>query len=54
MRVIKELITEKDYDGIADQLEAMKRIWVGTTIAEGMNRRRDAEAALVRTAIKTK
>ncbi|MCX6366980.1 MAG: hypothetical protein NTX57_09760 [Armatimonadetes bacterium] len=52
MRAIKELVTEKDYEGIADQLEAMKRIWVGTTIAEGMNRRRDAEAALVRTALK--
>ena len=50
MRAIKELVTQKDYEGIADQLEAMKRIWVGTTIAEGMNRRRDAEAALVRTA----
>ncbi len=51
MAAIKELIVDKDYEEIASQLEAMKRIWVGTTIAEGMNRRRDAEAALVRTAI---
>ena len=51
MRAIKDLIAEKDYEAIADQIEAMKRIWVGTTIAEGMNRRRDAEAALVRTAL---
>ena len=54
MRAIKDLVGTKDYAAIAEQLEAMKRIWVGTTIAEGMNRRRDAEAALVRTAIKTK
>lgn len=54
MRAIRDLIATKDYEGIATQLEAMKRIWVGTTIAEGMNRRRDAEAALVRTALKAK
>ncbi|MBB6052814.1 glycoside hydrolase family protein [Armatimonas rosea] len=52
MRAIKDLVATKDYAAIAEQLEAMKRIWVGTTIAEGMNRRRDAEAALVRTALK--
>ena len=51
MAAIKELIAEKDYEEIASQLEAMKRVWVGTTIAEGMNRRRNAEAALVRTAL---
>lgn len=51
MAAIKDLVVEKDYEEIASQLEAMKRIWVGTTIAEGMNRRRNAEAALVRTAL---
>jgi hypothetical protein len=54
MAAIKDLIATKDYEGIATQLEGMKRVWVGTTIAEGMNRRRDAEAALTRTALKIK
>jgi GH24 family phage-related lysozyme (muramidase) len=53
MAAIKELVPQRDYEAIADQLEAMKRIWVGTPIAEGMNRRRDAEAALVRTALRS-
>ena len=43
--------TGTEFDGIAEQLRAMKRIWVGTTIEQGMNRRRDAEADLVLTAI---
>ncbi len=51
MQTIKDLVPNKDYDGIARQLEAMKRVWVGTTLEEGMSRRRDAEAALVRSAL---
>lgn len=51
MAAIKDLIAEKDYTEISRQLEAMKRVWVGTTIEAGMSRRRDAEAALVRTAL---
>ena len=51
MRAIKALVPEQDYGGIAEQLRAMKRIWVGTTIEQGMNRRRDAEADLVLTAV---
>lgn len=51
MRAIKALVPEKDYEGIAEQLRAMKRIWMDTTIEQGMSRRRDAEADLVLTAL---
>lgn len=47
MRAIRDLVPQKDYAGIADQLRKMKRIWKGTDIEKGMNRRRDAEADLV-------
>lgn len=49
MRAIRDLVPQKDYPGIADQLRKMKRIWKGTDIEKGMNRRRDAEAELART-----
>lgn len=47
MRAIRDLVPQKDYAGIADQLRKMKRLWKGTDIEKGMNRRRDAEADLV-------
>jgi len=49
MRAIGGLVTNKDYNGIAAQIRSMKRLWIGTTIETGMNRRRDAEADLVMT-----
>lgn len=47
MRAIRDLVPRKDYAGIAQQIRNMKRLWKGTDIARGMNRRRDAEADLV-------
>lgn len=47
MRAIRDLVPEKDYAGIAQQFRNMKRLWKGTDIEKGMNRRRDAEADLV-------
>ena len=47
MREIRSLVPKKDYQGIADAIRAMKRLWRGTDIQAGMYRRRDAEAALV-------
>jgi len=47
MRAIRDLVPQKDYAGIAQQLRNMKRLWKGTDIEKGMNRRRDAEADLV-------
>lgn len=47
MRAIRDLVPKKDVKGIAEQIRQMKRIWEGTSIARGMNRRRDAEADLI-------
>jgi len=47
MRAIRDLVPKKDYAGIAQQIRNMKRLWKGTDIERGMNRRRDAEADLV-------
>jgi GH24 family phage-related lysozyme (muramidase) len=47
MRAIREMVPRKDYAGIAAQLRAMKKIWRGTDIQRGMERRREAEARLV-------
>jgi GH24 family phage-related lysozyme (muramidase) len=46
MRAIRDLVPKKDYRGIARELRKMKRIWEGEG-ADGLLRRRDAEAALV-------
>lgn len=51
MRAIRDLVPERDYRGIAVQLWKMTRIWRGTSLARGMIRRRQAEAALVETAL---
>lgn len=50
MHNIKDLVIKKDYNGIADQLVAMKRIWGDAE--RGLRIRRDAEADLVRHAIR--
>jgi len=46
MRQIKELIPNKDYAGIAEQIRKMKRLWQGRGL-DGLVRRREAEAAAV-------
>ena len=49
LRAIVSLVPSKDYDGMAAQLQTSARVWRGTTIENGMRRRRFAEAALMRT-----
>ena len=46
MRTIRSLVLEKDYKGIANQIRAMKRLWIGKGL-DGLLTRRDAEADLV-------
>lgn len=46
MRNIKELVPKKDYEGIAANIRAMKRIWEGKGL-NGLLERRDSEADLV-------
>lgn len=52
MAEIKRLVPKRDYAGIAAQIRSMIRIWRGTNIQRGMERRREAEAKLVETAIR--
>lgn len=47
MRAIRDLCPRADYNGIAGQLRAMRRLWRGTSIELGMTRRRNAEADLL-------
>ncbi|MCU0545101.1 MAG: peptidoglycan-binding protein [Oscillatoriaceae cyanobacterium Prado104] len=47
MREIRDLVPRKNVRGIAAQIRQMKRIWEGTSISRGMNRRREAEADLI-------
>ncbi len=49
MREIRTLVPRRDYEGMALQLEKSSRVWRGTSIYNGMRRRRYAEAKLVRT-----
>ncbi|MFK7828586.1 MAG: peptidoglycan-binding protein [Congregibacter sp.] len=44
---IRQLIDACDYEGIACEIESMKRIWEGRNL-NGLLKRRDAEAAMVR------
>lgn len=46
MRAIKQLISNKDYKGIAREFQKMKRIWKGKGL-DGLLARRDAESNLV-------
>ena len=50
MRVIRDLVPEKNYKGIANELRSMKRIWKGRGL-DGLITRREAEAKLVETCI---
>jgi GH24 family phage-related lysozyme (muramidase) len=50
MRAVRDAVEEEDLQEIADQIRAMKRLWVGKGL-DGLLRRRDAEAALVESAI---
>jgi len=48
MRAIRDdCVPAVDYQCIADNILAMRRLWRGTAIEGGMNRRREAEAELV-------
>lgn len=47
MRDIVDLIAKKDYEGIADKIEASKRLWENKKM-EGLVLRREAEADLIR------
>jgi len=49
MRELPALVKNLNYNGIADCLRRMERVWVGTDIYNGMKRRREAEANLVLT-----
>ena len=49
MRNIRDLVPKRDYAGIAAEIRAMKHLWAGTEIYNGMVRRRNAEAQLVET-----
>ena len=50
MHNIKKLVKEKDYQGISEQFESMKRLW-GKEM-KGLLDRRDIEAALVKNALR--
>lgn len=47
MKAIKPLIQAKDYTGIAEQIDAMKRLW-----ANGLVQRREKEAAMVKNSLR--
>ena len=47
MAAIKELVASADYEGIAQQIRVMKRLWEGSGLS-GLLKRRDDEARLVR------
>jgi len=48
MRNIRNLVPQKNYKGIAEELRSMKRIWEGKGL-DGLIARREAEAQLVET-----
>ena len=43
---IKKLVLSKDYQGIADEVRSMKRLWVGKGL-DGLLKRRDIEAKMI-------
>jgi Putative peptidoglycan-binding domain-containing protein len=51
MRQIREAIAGGDVASIPRYIRAMNRLWAGTDIETGMRRRREAEAALVESAL---
>lgn len=50
MRAVRDAVAAGDLQEIADQIRAMKRLWVGKGV-DGLLKRRDAEADLVESAI---
>jgi GH24 family phage-related lysozyme (muramidase) len=50
MRAVRDAVRRQDLDDIANQIRAMKHLWVGQDL-DGLLVRRDAEAALVEAAI---
>jgi len=50
MRAVRDAVAAGDLQEIADQIRAMKRLWVGQGV-DGLLKRRDAEADLVESAI---
>ena len=50
MRAIRDAVPAGDLQKIADQLRAMKRLWVGKGL-DGLLKRRDAEADLAESSI---
>lgn len=49
MRELEPLIKAKNYTAIAACVRRMIRVWVGTSIEQGMRNRRNAEAKLIET-----
>ena len=50
MRAIVDLVAKKDYEGIADQIEASKRLWEQRGM-DGLVIRREGEADMVRDSV---
>ena len=50
MKAIVDLVSKKDYEGIAEQIEQSKRLWEGKGL-DGLVIRREAEADLVRDSV---
>lgn len=50
MRAIVDLVAKKDYEGIADQIEASKRLWEQRGL-DGLVIRREAEADMIRESV---
>ena len=50
MRRIRALVPQKDYQGIADEIRSMKRLWANKGL-QGLLKRREAEAKLVESCI---
>lgn len=50
MRNIRAVVGDQDYEEIAKQIQSMKRLWRGKGL-DGLLKRRDAEAQLVRSCI---
>lgn len=50
MKAIVDLVAKQDYEGIADQIEASKRLWENKKM-EGLVVRREAESDLIRDSI---
>ena len=50
MKAIVDMVKNKDYEGIAEEIEKSKRLWESKGL-DGLVKRREAEADLVRQSI---